>query len=159
MYKAADDPFDPATGDFADINGFTTLDDPVQTYLAGDERWELFFDGPGAGWNLAGAGQAGDNLIFRIQAWVIPTLSGSYYNEFFVDIGSGCVAPTALSNPPESVITDAEYCASYSWPSGGTIVPTYDVKSDVGATTGQGNVDIDWSGGTGSAQLNSWHIN
>lgn len=89
-------------------------------------------------------------LIIRFQAYVTPEASGSYYNEVFVD--TDCVAPGPLKT--EGVTTDQEYCASYSWPSGGMVVPAYDVRADSGSTTGQGNVAL----GDGTGSLDSWTI-
>ena len=94
----------------------------------------------------------------RFKASVTLTESGSYYNEAFVVVGSGCSAPQALTsqgvfNPD---VEDEEYCTGYSWPTGGVIVPTYDVQSTSDTTTGVGNITIDWTNST--TQLNSWHV-
>ena len=81
--------------------------------------------------------------------------------EAFIGVGSGCNAPQALVD--ENVFTpgqeDAEYCTSYSWPTGGVIVPTYDVQASVDHSTGQGNITIDWTQFPTDADLQSWHVN
>ena len=81
MYKIVDNPFDPVTGDFTDTTGFTNLNDSVETYDTVDDRWQLFWDGPGgSGWNISQPGQAGDTFIMRFQAQFTATGSGTYYN-------------------------------------------------------------------------------
>ena len=105
----------------------------------------------GAGWGLAQAGLPGDTFIVRFQAEFTPTDSGSYYNELFVDVS--CSAPSNLI--AEGVTTQSEYCASYSWPTSGILVPSYDVRSITGGMTGQGNAILAAEDG---AQLTSWHI-
>lgn len=153
MWKTADNPFDPATGDFTDITGFTTFDDPQQALSAGGDRWELFWDGPGgSGWSLAQAGNSGDNFILRFQAQLTVTQSGTYYNEGFADVN--CSAPSSLIS--EGVTSQEEYCASYSWPTGGVVVPKYNVSSSSGGTTAYGLMALT---GSDSLQLNSWHVN
>lgn len=147
MYKIADDPFDPQADSFTNTAGYTVLSDPTETLA--DGRWELLWDN-GGGWNLAQAGQSGDTFLLRFQAHVTPTESGSYYNELFADVD--CSAPSQLIS--EGVTSQAEYCASYSWPTGGTLVPMYDVRSGADRTTGQGNVIV----GFGGAYLESWHV-
>jgi hypothetical protein len=159
MVKITDQP----TFDFGDITGFLPFsDDDLESTFLASERWQLVWDGPGgAGWSIAAAGGATDTLILRFSATVTPTSSGSYYNEAFIDVGSGCSAPQDLIS--QGVFTpgqeDEEYCTAYSWPTGGVMVPTYDVRSGTGSVTAQGNVDVDWSGGYGDARLNSWHVN
>jgi hypothetical protein len=151
------------TFDFEDTTGFVPFSDvDLATEFLPSERWQLIWDGPGgAGWGISAAGGASDTIILRFSAAVTPISSGSYYNEAFIGVGSGCSAPQNLVR--EGVFTpgqeDEEYCTAYSWPTGGVTVPTYDVRSGVGSTTAQGNVDVDWSGGVGDVQLNSWHIN
>ncbi|MEE9202777.1 MAG: hypothetical protein V3U31_06265, partial [Dehalococcoidia bacterium] len=154
MYKWRADAFDPQVDSFTDISGYSNANDSQETYDGVDDRWELFWD---QGWGMEQAGKPQDNLILRFQAHVTPTLSGSYYNEVFADVD--CSAPSTLVLVEEGVTSQAEYCASYSWPTGGVIVPSFDVGVQVGSTTAQGNMDIDWSGGTGDTRLNSWHIN
>ena len=153
MWKIADEPFDPVSGDFTDISGFTVYPDPQQTFLTADDRWELFWDGPGgAGWQLKKAGNPGDNLIMRFQAHVTPGVSGTYYNEAFANVD--CSAPSSLI--ADAVTSKSEYCASYSWPTGGVVVPAYEVSSASGGLTAQGIVVIT---GDGTSQLTSWHVN
>ena len=86
-----------------------------------------------------------------IEAEFTPTESGSYYNEVFVDVS--CSAPSSLIS--EGVTTQDEYCAAYSWPTSGVLVPSYDVRSISGGLTGQGNAVFQTEDG---AQLTSWHI-
>jgi hypothetical protein len=152
MYKRVATPFDPLVDDFASTTGFTNIDLADQT-LTQDPvtlRWELFWDGPGgAGWQLSGAGGATDVMIVRFMAHVTPQASGSYFNEIFAD--ADCSVPQVLIS--EGVTTSSDYCASYSWPSGGTLVPMYDVLSESDLSIGQGNVSV----GAGTAQLVSWH--
>ncbi len=148
MYKVVADPFDPATDSFTDTTGFTTMADPTATL--NNSRWELVWDNGGSGWNMGQAGKVDDTFIMRFQAHVTPTESGSYYNEVFVD--NNCSAPSQLVS--EGVTTQAEYCAAYSWPTGGTLVPAYDVQADTGDTTGQGNVAV----GASVASLDSWTV-
>ncbi|MCH7656248.1 MAG: hypothetical protein IIC95_09760 [Chloroflexi bacterium] len=151
LYKIADEGFDPGTGSFSSIAGYQTLTDPAQA-SGGDDRWGLVWDGPGgAGWGTAQAGQPGDTFIIRFQAEFTPTESGSYYNEVFVDVS--CSAPSSLIS--EGVTTQDEYCAAYSWPTSGVLVPSYDVRSISGGLTGQGNAVFQTEDG---AQLTSWHI-
>lgn len=153
MWKIADEPFDPVSGDFTDISGFTVYPDPQQTFLTADDRWELFWDGPGgSGWQLKKAGNPGDNLIMRFQAHVTPGVSGTYYNEAFANVD--CSAPSSLI--ADAVTSKSEYCASYSWPTGGVVVPAYEVSSASGGLTAQGIVVIT---GDGTSQLTSWHVN
>jgi hypothetical protein len=148
MYKIVDDPFNPVVDSFTDTTGFSVLDDPVETFA--DGRWELFWDNGGLGWNLAQAGQAGDTFTLRFQAHVTPDQSGSYYNELFAAVN--CSAPSNLIQ--EGVTSQEEYCQSYSWPTGGTLVPMYDVNSAADLTHGQGNVTV----GINGAVLESWHV-
>ena len=151
LYKLADDPFDPATDSYSSTAGYAALAAPVET-PGPDSRWELNWDGPGgSGWGLAQAGQPGDTFIVRFQAEFTPADSGSYYNELFVDVN--CSAPSNLI--AEGVTTQSEYCASYSWPTSGVLVPSYDVRSITGGVTGQGNAIFESEGG---AELTSWHI-
>lgn len=151
LYRFADDPFDPTTDSFSSISGYVALPAPVETARP-DNRWELVWDGPGgAGWGLAQARQPGDTFIMRFQAEFTPTESGAYYNELFVDVS--CSAPSSLI--AEGVTTQEEYCASYSWPTSGVLVPSYDVRSITGGITAQGNAVLEDAGG---AQLTSWHI-
>lgn len=152
MIKIVDAPFDPQTDSFTDTSApYATFADPVETLNNG--RWELFWDGPGgAGWNISAAGNSGDTFIMRFQAYVTPTESGSYFNEVFTDVD--CSAPNALTTSPDDVTTSEDYCASYSWPTGGTLVPMYDVNSEADRTSGQGNVIVGGSGTT----LESWHV-
>ena len=151
LWKIADDPFDPGTGSYSSIAGYVALPGPVQT-TGPDGRWELAWDGPGgAGWSLAQANLPGNTFIMRFQAEFTPTDSGSYYNEVFVDVS--CSAPSSLI--AEGVTTQEEYCASYSWPTSGVLVPSYDVRSINGGLTSQGNAILQAGDG---AQLTSWHI-
>ncbi|MBI4328979.1 MAG: hypothetical protein HY685_03830 [Chloroflexi bacterium] len=154
MYRIANTPFDPEPENFSDVTGFTVWNDPLQTYLTAKDRWELIWDGPGgAGWDIAAAGQAGDVFILRFQVQAAPVKSGTYYNEVFADVD--CAAPQPLIT--EGVTTAQEYCASYSWPTGGVAVPSYDVRSVVGGITAQGSVSLDMA--TNTAQLISWQVN
>ncbi len=153
MWKTADEPFDPVSGDFTDVTGFTAYDDPQQTFLAGDGRWKLFWDGPGgSGWGLKQAGDTDDNFILRFQSQVTPTSSGTYFNEAFANVN--CSAPSSLI--AEGVTSQAEYCAAYSWPTSGVVVPSYDVRTVSGALAGQGVLVIT---GASTAQFTSWHMN
>ncbi len=153
MWKTTDESFDPATGDFSDTMGFAMYNDPEQTLSAGGDRWELFWDGPGgSGWGLQQAGDPNDNLILRFQAQLTVTQSGTYYNEGFAH--ADCSAPSSLI--AEGVTSQEEYCASYSWPTGGGVVPKYNVSSSSGGTTAQGLMALT---GSDSLQLNSWHVN
>ncbi len=127
-------------------SGMTT-DNPTPTQPAEVyPRWQLLWDGP---WSISQAGQAGDTLTLVFGADITPTQSGSYYNEIFAELT--CAAPITLIN--EGVTTAGEYCTAYSWPSGGTLVPMYDILADAGKTTGRGNVNI---GAT--SVLESWHV-
>ncbi|MEE8442761.1 MAG: hypothetical protein V3S37_03340, partial [Dehalococcoidia bacterium] len=163
MYKVTDTPFDPETGDFTEIGSFIALNDPAAT--PSDGRWELFWyfitgesacalpsGCTGSGLPLSGAGGSTDTLVLRFQAVVTPTESGSYYNEVFTDVN--CSAPQKLVNEPEAVTTTQDYCASYSWPTGGTLVPMYDVSSTADRSKGQGNVSV----GFGATSLESWNV-
>ena len=151
LWKIADDPFDPGTGSYSSIAGYTPLPGPTDSG-GPDGRRELVWDGPGgAGWGLAQAGLPGDTFIVRFQAEFTPTDSGSYYNEVFVDVS--CSATSSLI--AEGVTSQSEYCASYSWPTSGVLVPSYDVRSISGSTTSQGNAAFQAGDG---AQLTSWHI-
>jgi hypothetical protein len=168
LYKVVDTPFNPSTDDFADTtNGWSTLNAPnseTLLLLSDGDRWELKWDytngsspcaKPGgcnaSGESLAWAGETGDTLIMRFQTSVTLETSGSYYNEVFVDVD--CVAPQPLLD--EEVTTSEDYCASYSWPSGGTLVPMYDVNSGAESTSGQGNVSVDVGGDT---SMESWSV-
>ena len=104
------------------------------------------------GQNLSGAGGASDTLVMRFQTSVTLAVSGSYFNEVFADVN--CTAPGDLADPPVSVTSDSEYCASYSWPTGGTLVPMYDVQANSETTSGQGNVSV----GVGGSSLESWNV-
>ena len=127
----------------------------VQTFSTSTDRWELFWDGPGGnGWTLSQAGNPTNTLVVRFQAHVTVGASGSYYNEIFVDITSGCTAPVPLRN--SGVTSNSEYCSSYSWPTGGSVVPMYDIRAGAGSRVGQGNVSLGTSS-TPSA-LESWHV-
>ena len=150
MFKYSDTAFDPLTDSFTDTSGYTNMADPTETYLSADDRWELIWD---AGWGLQQAGKVQDNFVMRFQAEITPIASGGFYNEIFIDVD--CSVPSVLVS--EGVSTQADYCASYSWPSGGVVVPTYDVSAAAGGTTGQGNVTV----GTdpSDAELQSWHVN
>lgn len=148
MYKVVDDPFDPGTGDFTDTTGFTSM--PSVSVSTSNDRDEIKWDNPG--WSLAGAGGSGDTLIIRFMAHATLANSGSFYNEVFIK--TTCSAPQALID--EGVTTNDAYCATFSWPTGGAVVPSYDVRSDVGRSYGQGAVGIDFSGPSGS--LDSWHV-
>ncbi|MFC1994111.1 hypothetical protein ACFLVI_02490 [Chloroflexota bacterium] len=143
--------------DFIYLPGTTdilTTDDPDLTWLEDSGRWELWWDGPGgAGWSIDAKGGPGDTLTLEFQAEITPTESGSYFNECYAII-SGCSAPNALIS--EGVTSNDEYCTMYSWPSGGTVVPMYDVESQSERTTGRGNIDINlWDD---EATIESWHI-
>lgn len=149
LFRITSDPFDPVTDSYSSIAGYTVLPDPEDSDE--DGRMELEWDGPGAGWFLTKAGGPNDTLIIRFQAEFTPTDSGSYYNELFVDVS--CSASSELI--AEGVTTHKEYCASYSWPTSGVLVPSYDVRSITGGITGQGNAVLEAVDG---AQLTSWHI-
>ena len=151
-YKWRADPFDPLVDSFTDLTGYTDANDPALTYDPVSDRWELFWD---QGWNIQQAGLAQDNLIFRFQAHITLDTSGSYFNEIFADVN--CSAPSVLIS--EGVTSQAEYCASYSWPAGGVMVPTYDVQATTGSITAQGNIIVDWSGAFPTGGINSWHVN
>ena len=86
----------------------------------------------------------------RFQTSVTLEVSGSYYNEVFADVD--CAAPQILI--AEGVTTAQDYCASYSWPTAGTLVPMYDVNSAAERTSGQGNISV----GVGTTSLESWHV-
>ena len=151
LFEITNDPFDPATDSYSSIAGYDgMLPSPALT-TGVDGRWELVWDGPGAGWFLTKAGGPHDTLIIRFQAEFTPVESGSYYNELFIDVN--CSAPSSLIS--EGVTTTEEYCASYSWPTSGVLVPSYDVRSISGGLTGQGNAVFQEGDG---AQLTSWHI-
>ncbi len=150
MFKLGPTPFDPGVDSFTDTTGYTTMVDPTQTYDATDDRWELVWN---AGWGIEQAGKPKDTFTMRFQAEITPTVSGSYYNEVFIDVD--CSVPSALTSSPDDVTSQADYCSSYSWPSGGTLVPTYDVRAEANITMGWGNVTVDPSG-TGA--LESWHV-
>ena len=105
----------------------------------------------GTGMGLAQAGLPGDTFIMRFQAEFTPADSGSYYNELFVDVS--CSAPSTLI--AEGVTTQQEYCAAYSWPTSGVLVPSYDLRSITSGLTSQGNAVFGEGDG---AQLTSWHI-
>ena len=150
LFKITSDTFDPVTGSYSDIADYQALPSPAQT-TGVDDRWELGWDGPGAGWFLTKSGGPKDTLIIRFQAEFTPVESGSYYNELFIDVN--CSAPSSLIS--EGVTTPEEYCASYSWPTSGVLVPSYDVRSIGGGMTSQGNAAFQAGDG---AQLTSWHI-
>ena len=145
MYKKVADPFDPDVDSFTDTSGFSNLPDPTETLSNG--RWELVWDD---GWGMGQAGKVDDTFIIRFMVHTAPTESGSYYNEIFID--NNCFPPNVLVD--KNVTTPEEYCASYSWPSGGTLVPMYDVQSNAESTSGQGNVSI----GVDVASLQSWNV-
>ncbi len=153
-----DDPLVGLPDDFTLPLGFSPFDDADlgKTFLP-SERWQLVWDGPGgSGWGLAAAGSPGDTLILRFQVDVNLAGSGTYYNEVFIDVGPGCSAPQDLIN--EGVFTegqeDEEYCTAYSWPTGGVVIPTYDVQSGAGGIVGQGNVIL----AADLMSLESWHV-
>ena len=150
-FKYSDTAFNPITDSFTDNTGYTAMADPTETYDAVTDRWELIWD---AGWSMEQAGKAQDNFSMRFQTEITPSVSGAYYNEIFVDVD--CSVPSVLAS--EGVSTQADYCASYSWPSGGTLVPTYDVQASTLTVSGWGNVTVDWSGPTASGTLQSWHV-
>ncbi len=150
MYKVVADPFDPLVDSFTDTSGYTNLPDPVRTFNNG--RWELVWDNGGSGWNMGQAGKVDDTFTIRFQSHVTPTESGSYFNEIFADVN--CTAPNPLKDSPVSVTSNQEYCASYSWPTGGTLVPMYDVNSAAERTSGQGNISV----GVGTTSLESWYV-
>ncbi len=153
-YKIVDAPFDPQTDSFTDLTGYTDLPEPVQTFNATLERWELLWE-PVSGWTISAAGSSGDTLVVRFQARVILENSGAFFNEIFSDVE--CPVPPPLNN--EGVTSSAEYCSTYSWPTGGVVIPTYDVQATTGSITAQGNILIDWSGQFPTGGINSWHVN
>ena len=155
MFKMAADPFNPVTDSFTDTTGYTTMADPTETYFSADDRWELVWNNGGEGWSMEQSAQPQDNFIMRFQAEITPTLSGSYFNEIFADVN--CSAPSVLLSSPDDVTNQGGYCASYSWPSAGTIIPTYDVGSTTLRSSGQGNITVDWD--TVDGTLQSWHVN
>ena len=57
----------------------------------------------------------------RFQAEFTPIASGSFYNEMFVDVS--CSVPSVLKTAPNDVSSQADYCASYSWPAGDPLYP------------------------------------
>lgn len=157
-YKRVANPFVfPADGFSLASFGGTVLADPSLSLIPippDDNRQKLIWNTPGGSdSSLAAGGTSTDTFILRFQARITPTESGSYWNEIFADVN--CSSPTPLKN--EGVITDADYCASYSWPAGGVAVPNYDVRSGALHLSGQGNITLDWD--NHSALLNSWHIN
>ncbi len=163
-YKIANEPFDPLTGDFTDVDGHTALPDTeLQTSTLPSGRLQFVWSEPQGGgdpnWNLAQAKQNNNTLIIRFQ--VLSTLSGSgtYFNEVFADADNGCHAPNDLKSAGvfTSGFEDAEFCAYYSWPTAGIIIPNYDVKSKSGILEGQGSVVM--YAGSGSADINSWNLN
>ena len=151
MFKMTDTNFDPLTDSFTDTTGYTNMADPVETYDAVTDRWDLVWD---AGWSMEQAGKPQDVFIMRFQTEVTPLNSGSYFNEIFIDVN--CSVPSVLF--AEGVTTQDDYCASYSWPAGGAIVPTYDIGTDTPDTWARGNLVIDWGLIPIEGQLNSWHV-
>lgn len=150
MYKLVADNADPSIPNtFTDTIGFTSLADPALTYNAVADRWELIWDD---GWGMTQAGMSQDTLIMRFQAEFTPIASGSFYNEIFVDVS--CSVPSVLKTAPNDVSSQADYCASYSWPSGGSLVPTNDVRSETDSSNGWGNITV----GSGSGRLESWYV-
>ncbi len=150
MYKLVSDNADPSDPDtFTDTSGFTSLADPTLTYNAVADRWELIWDD---GWGMTQAGMSQDTMIMRFQAEFTPIASGSFYNEIFVDVS--CSVPSVLKTAPNDVSSQADYCASYSWPTGGSLVPTYDVRSETESSNGWGNITV----GSRSGRLESWHV-
>ncbi len=149
MIKLADTPFDPATDDFNVLTGFTPWDEPTETLV--NDRWELQWT-PSPAISVDQAGNPGDVFILRFQAEITPETSGAYYNEIFID--AQCSVPSSLNNEG---ITSDDYCSTYSWPTAGTVVPTYDVGSQTDISLGQGNITVDW--GTLDGTLESWHVN
>ena len=130
------------------------MPDPVQTYNATLERWELLWE-PVSEWTLSAAGSTGDTLVVRFQARVTLENSGAFFNEIFSDID--CPVPVPLNQ--EGVTSSSEYCSTYSWPTGGVMIPTYDVSIKTGSITAHGNIVIDWSGVVPTGGLRSWHAN
>ena len=150
MYKLVSDNADPSDPDtFTDTSGFTSLADTTLTYNAVADRWELIWDD---GWGMTQAGMSQDTMIMRFQAEFTPIASGSFYNEIFVDVS--CSVPSVLKTAPNDVSSQADYCASYSWPTGGSLVPTYDVRSETESSNGWGNITV----GSRSGRLESWHV-
>ena len=147
--KEVDTPFDPATDDFNDLTGFTDWFEPNNSFNNG--RNELIWN-PSPAISLSQAGDPTDTFILRFQAEVTPTDSGTYFNEIFVDVN--CPIPSPLK---DEGITKDDYCADYSWPTAGTVVPTYDVWAETDRTSAQGNFSVDWALLDG--QLESWHVN
>ncbi len=163
-YILADEPFDPLVDSFTDVIGHYALPDTeLQQSTLASGREQLIWIHPNGGaspnWSLAQADNPDSILIIRFQAQATLTGSGTYFNELFADVGSGCSAPQALVSA--GVFTPGnetqEYCSRYSWPTAGIIVPSYDVRSISGGLTGQGNVVMTVN--NSSARLNSWHLN
>ena len=149
VFKITDTPFDPTDPlSFTDTSGFTNLPDPTE-FFNSDSRWELEWTD---GWSLTAAGGVGDVLLVRFEAEFTPLESGSFFNEIFID--ASCAVPSQLTTSPNDITNAAEYCASYSWPSGGSLVPTYDVVAFTDYSAGWGNITV--GGGTG--RLESWHV-
>ncbi len=154
MTKATDTPFNPATDSFTDLTGFSVWFEPTLTYDATADRWTAQWL-PSPAPQVGKDGDSDDTLIIRFQTYITPSTSGAYYNEVFID--SSCPnPPNALGNEG---IVKAEYCAMYSWPSGGVLVPTYDVLAETPRFRGYGNVIVDWGGPLPTGQLQSWHVN
>ncbi len=163
-YFLAAAPFDPLVDDFTSTAGHTVLPDTeLQWSTLGSGRVQLIWTEPHGGgfpnWSIAPAGQSGDTLVIRFQAQVTLTGSGTYFNEIFAGVGAGCSAPQRLVSV--GVFTqgseDEEYCSRYSWPTSGVVVPSFDIRSESGGITGNGNVVMLTD--NGSARLNSWHLN
>ncbi len=100
-YILAEEPFDPLEDSFTDVSGHYGLPDTElqqSTLASGREQliWILPHGGASPNWSLAQADNDDSILIIRFQAQATLTGSGTYFNELFADVGSGCSAPQAL---------------------------------------------------------------
>lgn len=119
-------------------SGMSSLD-PVMTYgpINGVDRWKLEwtknqFPG-GNDINIA----SGQTLVLRFSGLTSENVSGSYYNELFVQTKNP--VPNAFSSLN---ISYADFNSGYTWNSAAVVVPAYDTSSSAGNVTVNSNLAV-----------------
>jgi len=131
-------------------SGLTTLE-PQQSveYRCDQERQKLLWtrdEFPG-GTDVSIA--SGETLTLTFGAMVTKDVSGSYYNE--ITVAPDTFAPSIFSKVG---VSDEDYYANYSWPTGAVIVPAYDSRADADGVI----VDANMALILGGICIKSWQI-
>ena len=121
----------------------------------GVDRWRLIWD-CAADNNCTGSGNAneidlstGETRSFTFTAKTSQNTSGNFYNEVLL------LTDMQAADAFEDIgVSDADFGAVFSWPTGPVRVPAYDIQSDGGSAIGQGNATVDANGVT----LSSWNV-